>query len=218
MSFSGETFEETAETPATKNESGFVNPFSSLLSDASSRLALLLAAVVPAVIVLIICLAVLPSSTSTPSVATDLNNGVAMANSGNYLRAEADYIQAVLGDPTNANGYRALAYYDLGVCFQRTSFPDVAIAYYDKSLALNPNDVSAWYNLGIAQTSTPAAALVDYNKALKLDPTYPQALLNAGLVQYTIGQKAAGLVRINKAITLDPALKSRVPAGINLSK
>ena len=216
MSFSGESTEAVkpaSKKPVAKKSSNGALTLSSVAADATGRLILVAVAIIAAAITW----GAFAATHTTPgatSVATYLNNGVAKANAGSYLAAEGDYIQAILADPTNKLGFRSLAYYDLGVCFQRTSFPDVAAAYYNKSLALNANDVAAWYNLGIAQVATPTAALYDYNKALALNPSYPQALLNSGIILYKSGQTTEGATRIAKAVALDAALASHVPSNI----
>lgn len=210
MSFSGHSNDSTIEgaVKIPLDVAGF-------FSNATARLVVVLAAIIP-VALLSIGLVIFHSSSTSGSAAAFLNSGVAQANAGAYLAAEDSYIRAVLASPTNAHGYRALAYYDLGVCFQRTGFPNVAVAYYQKSLALNPKDAGAWYNLAIAQTSTPAVAIKDYDKALAITPNYPQALLNSGLLLFQTGNKTEGTARMKKAVLLDAALTSRVPQGIKL--
>jgi len=216
MSFSDETFDEEI---VIETQSSFGQAVSDMFADPVSRFVVALAVIVPAAIVGA-CFLFLGSSGTTvqhKSVVQYLNDGLVFADKGAYLSAEYNYMGAALNDPTDAHGYKALAYYDLGVCFQRTAFPSVAIAYYEKSLQLNAANAAGWYNLAIAQASTPTLALADYNHALTINPTYPQALLNSGILMYDAGQQAAGVKRINEAIRYDAALKSRVPTNINLS-
>jgi tetratricopeptide (TPR) repeat protein len=62
---------------------------------------------------------------------------------------------------------------------------DEAIKWYEKALALAPNDVNVITDLGVCYyyTNRPDKALELFNRSLKLDPKHTKTLLNVGVVK-----------------------------------
>ena len=143
---------------------------------------------------------------STQSIDQDLTAGIAAQNAGNYASATADYEKVLALDATNAT-----ALYDLGDVDQLQNLDADARARYLAALAVDPNFISAMYNLATLEASTtPNDARVLYQQIIKLQPSYANAHFNLGYVLLSLGQQAAGEAEINEGVRLDPSLKSRV--------
>jgi tetratricopeptide (TPR) repeat protein len=68
---------------------------------------------------------------------------------------------------------RALFHYNLAVAYTKSKLYDDAIESYEKSLALNPNNADAHYNLGLLYSdvkNNPEKAAKHYKKYLELKP------------------------------------------------
>lgn len=143
---------------------------------------------------------------STQSIDQDLTAGIAAQNAGNYASASADYEKVLALDKTNAT-----ALYDIGDVDQLQNLDADARARYLAALAVDPNFISAMYNLATLEANTtPNSARVLYQQIIRLQPSYADAHFNLGYVLLSLGQKAAGLAQINEGIRLDPSLRSRV--------
>ena len=101
---------------------------------------------------------------------TFVNRGIIYMNRGAYDRALADFDNAILLEPTLAEGHvnrggALLAQHDY----------DAAIAAIDRGLTLNPEDPSrAYYNRGIAheELGRIREAYRDYRRAAELAPNW----------------------------------------------
>jgi tetratricopeptide (TPR) repeat protein len=145
------------------------------------------------------------SPSSAQSVAQDLTAGIAAQNAGNYASATQYYQKVLTSDPKNAT-----ALYDLGDVDQLQNQIPNAKARYLAALAIDPNFISALYNLATLEaTTSPNDARVLYQQIIKLSPGYANAHFNLGYVLLSLGQKKAGLAEINQGVKLDPSLKSR---------
>jgi tetratricopeptide (TPR) repeat protein len=140
------------------------------------------------------------------SIDQNLTAGIAAQNAGNYASATTYYEKVLAVDKTNAT-----ALYDLGDVDQLQNLDADARARYLAALAVDPNFISAMYNLATIEANTsPNNARVLYLQIIKLQPSYANAHFNLGYVLLSLGQKQAGLNEINEGIRLDPSLKSRV--------
>lgn len=146
------------------------------------------------------------SPTASQSVAQNLTAGITAQNAGNYASATEYYNKVLASDPQNAT-----ALYDLGDVDQIQNLLPAAKTEYEAALAIDPNFLSAMYNLAVLEASTtPNDARVLYEKMITLSPRYADAHFNLGYVLISLGQQKAGLAQINIGIRLDPSLKSRV--------
>ena len=146
------------------------------------------------------------SPSASQSIAQDLTAGIAAQNAGNYASATQYYEKVLASDPKNAT-----ALYDLGDVDQLQNLDQDAKVRYLAALAVDPNFISALYNLATLEASaTPNSARALYEKIIKLEPKYADAHFNLGYVLISLGQQSAGLAQINEGIKLDPSLKSRV--------
>jgi tetratricopeptide (TPR) repeat protein len=146
------------------------------------------------------------SPSATQSVDQELTAGVAAQNAGNYTTAVQDYNKVLASDPKNAT-----ALYDLGDVDQLQNLPADAKARYLAALAIDPDFISAMYNLATIDASTsPNDARVLYDQIIQLSPGYADAHFNLGYVLISLGHPAAGQAQIDAGVRLDPSLKSRV--------
>jgi tetratricopeptide (TPR) repeat protein len=83
------------------------------------------------------------------------------------------------GDPRNAGAHAQLG----NVYFDAQRFPD-AIAAYEQSLKINPNDPNVSTDLGVSYfyTNRTDEALAQFEQSLKMDPKHTKTLLNKGIV------------------------------------
>jgi len=157
------------------------------------------------------------TTSATSSASQSLQQGIAALKAGDYSQAQSYFRQAISQDPTNASGFKALAYYNLGVALGMAGATNASIAAYKSSLELDPTSTSALFNLAEAQTtSDPASALANYNKILAIKANDTDTLFNSGLIMYSQGDTAGGVTRIKQAISQDSSLAARVPSNVNL--
>jgi tetratricopeptide (TPR) repeat protein len=100
-----------------------------------------------------------------------------------------------------------------------------AIMYYDKVLAIDPNDVLALINKGraLSQLHRFDDAISNYDKALGIDASNIDALINKGLSYYNQGNKTGAISYFDKALAINPSdqlaqgLKQRAELDIKTS-
>ncbi|MEH2333191.1 tetratricopeptide repeat protein, partial [Nostoc sp.] len=83
---------------------------------------------------------------------------------------------------------------------------DAAVAAYEKAIQLNPNDATAYYNLGNAlrQQKKLDAAVAAYEKAIQLNPNDATAYYNLGITLDDQKKLDAAVAAYEKAIQLNP--------------
>jgi tetratricopeptide (TPR) repeat protein len=81
-----------------------------------------------------------------------------------------------------------------------------AIAYYDKSIALEPTNSAAYMSRGYARVDLDdkAGAIADYTKAIELDPKNSYSHSSRGNVRSDLNDKPGAIEDFNQAIALDP--------------
>ena len=91
-----------------------------------------------------------------------------------------------------------------------------AAVEWAKALALQPEDASAHYNLGLAlfQSGQTVRAIQEYESALQFSPDYPEAHNNLGSALSSLGRLDEAVVQFQKAVDLDP---TRAGAQTNLA-
>ncbi len=106
--------------------------------------------------------------------------GAAMPSAQALEPLAAPLLAAVKVDPANADAVIQLGnlYYDHKLYSQ-------AIDYYNRALAIRPNDVNVRTDMGTAYwyTGSPERAVAEYEKSLAIDPTHANTLFNLGVVR-----------------------------------
>jgi tetratricopeptide (TPR) repeat protein len=144
-----------------------------------------------------------PADSSTASVPTSSADENSSATGLDSLAA-ADL--AISIDPLNAE-----AWYTRGV-FLQTEVGDLggAVESYDRVLEINPEDLSALFNRGLAYKGLNRLnkAKADFELILSLkDGAAPYALLNLGYIAIDQGDQKLGEDYLQRAYGLDPTLQ-----------
>jgi len=129
---------------------------------------------------------------------------------GAYPDSIAAIAGAVNSLPSEAEQPEGLAdaYFRLGWLHQKTGDDEQALANYTQSIGLDPDNVVAYNNRGVARSdrSDLEGAIADYDWAIALDPDYAGAYNNRGVARYDQGDLEGAIADYDQAIALDPAL------------
>ncbi|MDO4178630.1 MAG: tetratricopeptide repeat protein [Phascolarctobacterium sp.] len=100
-------------------------------------------------------------------------------------------------------------YFEKGVLSQARDKVVEAIAYYDKSVELNPTYAPSFYNRGVCLKAVgeKEKAFADFNKAIELNEKYVSAYNKRGEYYLENGDKEKALADFNKALTYAPQNK-----------
>jgi tetratricopeptide (TPR) repeat protein len=94
-----------------------------------------------------------------------------------FARAKAEYRHCIIRDRHYID-----AYFNLGYLLMQEDSVEKAFRQYDLVTKLQPNNPSAWYNLGVCNEmlKNVKEAVIDYRRALILDSSYsnPKKALN----------------------------------------
>jgi tetratricopeptide (TPR) repeat protein len=107
----------------------------------------------------------------------------------------------------------------VGILISVLSFPTAAyasqvemiyskdVAWYDKALAVNQNNVPALVQKGteLVNDGKSQQAIVWLNKALKIDSTNLMALVSMGAALKNLGQYQDAIVMYNRVLAIDPS-------------
>jgi Tfp pilus assembly protein PilF len=151
------------------------------------------------------------SSTINASYAALVSAGVKQLGDGNPAAASKLFQQAIARNPGDA-----VAYYDLGVAYQREDHPRQALRQYRLAIQRDPQYVPALYNEAVLLTGrdNPTAMFL-YRQVIALKPHSPTALLNLGLLEATAGGVERQAYRhLTLAMRLDPSLRTLVPGPV----
>lgn len=96
-----------------------------------------------------------------------------------YLRAAHQFSRAIQLNNTDPDGF-----YNLGVSYYNSGYPDSALYAYKKTLELSPNNIAAANNLGVIYYNEAKydSALLYVNILYKSDSNNPNALMNLGAI------------------------------------
>ena len=148
---------------------------------------------------------------SHPSYATLITEGTTLLAHGNSAEASKKFQQAIARKP---NG--PVAYYDLGVVYQRQRKLFQARREYGLAIHYDPAYVPALYNqAGLFANINPPLAIFYYRRIIRIKPNSPTAYLNLGLVEAGgPGLRKQALRDLTRAVKLDPSLRAQVPAPL----
>jgi len=133
--------------------------------------------------------------------AAQVNLGKALADKGLYVDAK-DVLTAAarktLTDPE--------AHYNLAVLLMREDNVQLAIAEYERALAIDPRHALAHNNLGVALDGigNHQRASEEFRKAIATDPRYVEAHFNLGLSYFRLGDNLRATRQFEKALELEP--------------
>ena len=90
-------------------------------------------------------------------------------------------------------------------CYQKGQY-DLAIAYYNGALDIDPRNDKAYNNRGVAYKNKGQydQAISDYNKALEINPRYANAYYNRGVAYKNKGHYDQAISDFNKALEINP--------------
>lgn len=135
-----------------------------------------------------------------------------LLGAGKTGAASQKFQQAIARRPT-----LPVAYYDLGVTYQRQGKIPQAQRQYFLAIHYNPHYVPALYNEAglLANTPNRPLAVYYYHRIIRDRPNSPTAFLNLGLIEAaTPGERDRGLRDLAQAIKLDPALRTSLPPSL----
>ncbi len=102
----------------------------------------------------------------------------------------------------------SIAYNNRGNIYNENGVYDLALADYQKALAINPNYAEAYNNRGALHffEKSYQAAFDDFSKAIAIDPTYADAYSNRGNIYSQNGQFDLAIKEFDETIKLKPLL------------
>jgi tetratricopeptide (TPR) repeat protein len=140
---------------------------------------------------------------ATDVAVTHLFRAALRAADGNHREALAEVDSAIAASPSYDEAFRlrGRTLVDLG------EIPR-AIEAYNRSLLLNPRNVTALLNRGSAhlRLGSLAAALADFDQAVAHDPTNAEVFVNRGMAHLMGDRHQSAIVDFDRAIALDPGL------------
>jgi tetratricopeptide (TPR) repeat protein len=100
----------------------------------------------------------------------------------------------------------SVAHYNLGGIFLQQGRMDEAIAQYQKTLEIKPDDDEAYNNLGnvFLQQGRMDEAISCYQKALEINPSHAKALNNLGDAFRQQGRMDEAIAQFQKALAINP--------------
>ena len=119
-----------------------------------------------------------------------------------YAEAEVAINAAIKISP------RAAFYNNRGFVYYNQKKWELALADYNKAIAINPDFALAYYNRGLVYYDQKKweLALADYTKTIAINPDDAEAYNNRGLVYKNQKKWELALADYNKAITINPDL------------
>ena len=106
--------------------------------------------------------------------------------------------------PTAVNDF--FTPYDKAVALLYSGKPNESIAYFDKALSINPNDVTSLTQKGIALIflNKPNQSIAYFDKALSINPNDVNSLTQKGLALGRLGEYNESIAYFDKALAIDP--------------
>jgi tetratricopeptide (TPR) repeat protein len=99
-----------------------------------------------------------------------------------------------------------------GIAYHYKNENDLALADFNKAIALDPQDPTAYYWRGNSYYAKKQLdlALADYNKAIKLDPKLKNAVFYKGVVCDLLDKKQEAIEAYESFLRLDPTDREQI--------
>ena len=106
----------------------------------------------------------------------------------------------IIESGTQSKTNLARAYYDRGVAHAQKGQHDLAIADYDRTIAINPKNADAYGNRGAIYNSKGQydRAIADYDRAIALNPKYANMYGNRAIAYYYLKNCAVWAISQSK--------------------
>lgn len=143
--------------------------------------------------------------------ATSLEKPYAYLEIGRWHMNEG-YAKAAIRDLEHARAIESrrdnqiLINYYLGMLYDQSGRPDLAVDAYERLLALDPENTGALNNYALAlwNLGVPERALQVYRRSLALDPVRPAALIGLTALCGALGKPADAVPHWERAVALQP--------------
>jgi tetratricopeptide (TPR) repeat protein len=111
-----------------------------------------------------------------------------------------EYVAAFRHAPS-APAARSLAF----IAATRDRFPE-AVSWFEKALAIEPEDSDTWFNLGFVRDRAGChpEAIAAFDEAVRFNPAHDRAWYGLGLARAHLGQHAEAAAAFEKASELQP--------------
>lgn len=128
-----------------------------------------------------------------------IRRGDAYADKKDYVRALADYNEAIKLEPTSAEAYNGR-----GAVYDNQGQPDRAIDDFDQALRHYPKYSEAYRNRGVAYSHKGKLerAIVDFDFATRLDPNNARAYNDRATINARLGRVDLAIADFDQAIKL----------------
>ncbi|MEO1208703.1 MAG: tetratricopeptide repeat protein [Cyanobacteria bacterium J06638_20] len=129
----------------------------------------------------------------------------ALLNLERYPEAIQSCQDALTGNSEWGQENPGLAVFYEGLAHSRQGEYEAAIAAYDRSIALDPNNADTWTQQGwvLEQFDQPTEALTSYTRAIEIAPEFSQALVGQCTMLNQLGQYETALASCQQAIQGD---------------
>ena len=154
-----------------------------------------------------------PSGGSQPlNAAHDIEQGNMALATGQFDRA-IEHFNRALATSLPAK-IASVIYMDRGSAYLRKNEPENAAKDYDKAIAQDPTNATAYVNramfrMGIKQA---APAIADFSAAIALNPEFAEAYMYRGIAKGEAKDTSGAMADLRKAIEMNPP---RVEAALN---
>ena len=137
---------------------------------------------------------------------SDIWSGIVAQQRGDHAEAIAAFTRAADSDGISTKNL-AIALSNRGKSYEALHDYDRAVEDYTRSIALQPENPTIYYNRGNAraQWGNLEQAISDYDKAVELKPDYAVAYFNRGYVYNRLGYLDKAVQDFVRAYDLDPS-------------
>jgi tetratricopeptide (TPR) repeat protein len=141
--------------------------------------------------------------TDPNDLGTYIDRGQAEIYANDFAAAIKDFEFVLSNDSVGRHGQNAL-YYMAKISRHENEFA-LSITYYDRLLALTPNDAELYFERGASKDMImdSQGSIKDYDKAIELKPDYMEAYANRGVAKINLLRKK-GPITLTKEQTNDP--------------